>query len=65
MTRADRQAAARALLQDSRLWTGAQAAMQRAVPTGFAPLDAVLPGGGWPLGALTEVLVATPGLGEV
>ncbi|KAF1048078.1 translesion DNA synthesis-associated protein ImuA [Xylophilus sp.] len=30
-----------------------------AVPSGHAPLDAVLPGGGWPTGALTEVLQPT------
>jgi protein ImuA len=29
-------------------------------PTGHAALDAQLPGGGWPLGALTELLQATP-----
>ncbi|TSE33062.1 hypothetical protein [Tepidimonas charontis] len=28
------------------------------VPTGWAALDAVLPGGGWPLGALIELAVA-------
>ena len=26
------------------------------IPTGFAELDALLPGGGWPKGALTEIL---------
>lgn len=35
------------------------------LPTGFAALDAVLPGGGWPVGALTEVLPAREGIGEV
>ena len=28
------------------------------VPTGFATLDAELPGGGWPTGCLTELLPA-------
>ncbi|WP_295852438.1 translesion DNA synthesis-associated protein ImuA [uncultured Xylophilus sp.] len=28
--------------------------------TGFAALDAVLPGGGWPVGAMTEILHAGP-----
>lgn len=32
--------------------------------TGFAALDAVLPGGGWPAGALTELLLPHPGVGE-
>ena len=31
-----------------------------ALPTGHAALDAQLPGGGWPVGALTEVLQASP-----
>jgi hypothetical protein len=35
------------------------------IPTGFADLDARLPGGGWPVGALTEVLSSAPGVGEV
>ncbi|HUN93152.1 MAG TPA: translesion DNA synthesis-associated protein ImuA [Burkholderiaceae bacterium] len=34
-------------------------------PTGFAALDAELPGGGWPTGQLIELLVATPGVGEL
>ena len=35
-----------------------------AVSSGFAALDAELPGGGWPRGALTEILVDHVGLGE-
>jgi cell division inhibitor SulA/protein ImuA len=35
------------------------------VATGFAELDAVLPGGGWPIGALTELLPSRPGIGEL
>ena len=35
------------------------------VPSGFAQLDAELPGGGWPRGALTELLLDGAGLGEV
>jgi cell division inhibitor SulA/protein ImuA len=34
------------------------------IPTGFAGLDAEIPGGGWPVGALTEVLCDTCGAGE-
>ena len=34
------------------------------VPTGHAVLDAALPGGGWPVGALVELLQAQPGQGE-
>ncbi len=35
------------------------------IPTGFAGLDAEIPGSGWPVGALTEVLCDTCGAGEV
>lgn len=45
------------------VWRGRLHAAQPALATGFAPLDAALPGGGWPLGALTEVLGDQPGLG--
>ncbi|MCU0940819.1 MAG: hypothetical protein MUC86_17295, partial [Burkholderiaceae bacterium] len=34
-------------------------------PSGFAALDAELPGGGWPQGQLVELLLDTPGLGEL
>jgi protein ImuA len=36
-----------------------------AQPSGFAALDAQLPGGGWPLGMLTELISREPGIGEV
>jgi hypothetical protein len=32
--------------------------------TGIAPLDRLLPGGGWPVGALTELYPAITGIGE-
>ncbi|MCK0507608.1 translesion DNA synthesis-associated protein ImuA [Aromatoleum anaerobium] len=35
------------------------------VPTGFAALDAQLPGGGWPRGALIELLIDAFGIGEL
>jgi hypothetical protein len=39
---------------------------QRTLPSGFADLDRVLPGGGWPIGALTEILnSADEGIGEL
>ncbi|MFT4241295.1 MAG: hypothetical protein QM569_03325, partial [Acidovorax sp.] len=40
------------------------AAQRQAQPTGHALLDAQLPGGGWPLGALTEVLQPLAGRHE-
>ncbi len=36
-----------------------------AVATGFPALDAALPGGGWPRGALSELLVDGCGVGEL
>jgi len=37
---------------------------QSSLPTGYARLDARLPGKGWPLGAITELISRKPGLGE-
>lgn len=54
------------LLRQPGIWRhGAGSAAFSACATGHAALDAVLPGGGWPLGALTEVLAAADGLGEL
>ena len=49
------------------LWRGDQmeGAVDRAWPTGFAALDAQLPGGGWPRRVLTELLLPHPGVGEI
>lgn len=38
---------------------------QAVAASGFAELDAQLPGGGWPAGALTELLLPHPGIGEL
>jgi protein ImuA len=49
------------------VWRGdrlAQASLP-ALATGFDELNAELPGGGWPHGALTELLVDGSGLGEL
>jgi hypothetical protein len=47
------------------LWRGREPnRSQRTLPTGHARLDARLPGGGWPLGAVTELITQNPGLGE-
>jgi hypothetical protein len=54
------------VLQHPGIWrrrTGAAPSVP-AQATGFAGLDAVLPGGGWPLGALSEILFDRDGLGE-
>jgi len=49
------------------LWLGHQIgrAAEHALPSGFAALDAQLPGGGWPRRVLTELLLPHPGVGEV
>jgi protein ImuA len=49
------------------LWLGHQLGRTGAqtVATGFARLDAELPDGGWPRGALSELLLAHPGVGEM
>lgn len=62
-----RPAAIEALLGTATLWRGRAdpAARPPAVAaSGWAALDALLPGGGWPLGSLIEVGIATPGSGE-
>ncbi len=47
------------------LWKGRQASYcQHALPSGHANLDARLPGRGWPLGAISELISPNPGLGE-
>ncbi|GCL61093.1 hypothetical protein [Pseudaquabacterium pictum] len=50
-----------AVWRASQLGGGAQATS----PSGFAGLDAELPGGGWPHGVLTELLLPQPGIGEL
>ncbi|MGD9265094.1 MAG: translesion DNA synthesis-associated protein ImuA [Lysobacterales bacterium] len=48
------------------LWRGRQAPGRTgALGTGLARLDAALPGHGWPQGAITEIIHATAGYGEL
>ena len=55
-----------ALLAGRQLWRGpASPPPAPREPTGHAALDAVLPGGGWPEAALTELLLAADGIGEL
>ena len=50
----------------TRVWRGRGASSARAViATGYRELDSHLPGGGWPLGAITEVFVDGYGIGEL
>jgi hypothetical protein len=55
------------VLQHPGIWRGNQRAQtaEAALPTGFAALDELLPGGGWPRGALTELLIGRQGIGEL
>ena len=55
------------VLQHPAIWRGDQYAKVAvaSVPTGFAELDAQLPGGGWPRAALTELLANQQGIGEL
>jgi hypothetical protein len=53
------------LLEHPALWRGTSAARVPGVPTGFAALDAQLPGGGWPRSGLIEILAARFGSGEL
>ena len=49
------------------LWLGHQLGRHtdQALPSGFAALDAQLPGGGWPRRVLTELLLPHAGIGEI
>lgn len=46
------------------VWRGREQAIQKTEPTGWSNLDALLPGGGWPVGAVTELIHAREGIGE-
>src|SRR5256885_16592883 len=56
-----------ALLDRPDIWRGQVLSRAGAptLPCGFPGLDAELPGGGWPAGALTEILPAHEGIGEL
>src|SRR5690349_15703743 len=49
------------------IWRGDRLATLGAetVTSSFPPLDAELPGGGWPRGALIEILPTARGIGEI
>ena len=56
-----------ALLQHPGIWRRSSSAQPhvRALSTGNAELDAMLPGGGWPCGAVSEILFEYDGVGEL
>jgi protein ImuA len=53
------------LLQRADIWRGGDAPAVAGISSGFVALDALLPGGGFPLGALTEILTPRVGVGEL
>lgn len=56
----------RSLFEREQVWQGRRTAPGPGVePTGWAPLDAALPLGGWPRSALTEILLPADGIGEL
>ena len=67
MTAAAPAAALDAVLKHPGVWRRSASAQHhvRALSTGLAELDALLPGGGWPCGALSEILFEYDGLGEL
>ena len=50
----------------SALWRGSElgSSVTSVIPSGFAALDAELPGGGWPCRSLTEILQPQPSVAE-
>ena len=66
MTPAAHSTALAQLLAHPAIWRGGDCAPEPAsIASGFAELDAALPGGGWPRGALTELLLEREGIGEL
>ena len=54
------------LLENPRVWRGqGQARVAPGLSSGYQQLDRLLPGGGWPQHALTEILIGQYGIGEL
>jgi protein ImuA len=54
------------LLQRADIWRGDRLdAGIKSISSGFAELDALLPGGGWPQGAITEIMIPHQGIGAL
>lgn len=54
------------LLQQRQVWKGQSTVLPAHIqPTGYEALDAALPAGGWPDAALSEILHAREGMGEL
>ena len=55
-----------ALLERTDIWTGDRLAVAtESLASGYPALDAELPGGGWPRGALIDLMHERPGIGEL
>lgn len=48
-----------------KLWRASEQAQIRTEATGYHELDRILPGGGWPIGAVSEILHGRLGVGEL
>jgi protein ImuA len=53
------------LVESGRAWRGQQCARIAAEATGHSALDALLPGRGWPVGGLSEIVCTQRGAGEL
>lgn len=53
------------MVNSGRIWRGYDQACIEAQTTDHPVLDATLPGGGWPVGGLCEIVYAGPGVGEL
>jgi hypothetical protein len=53
------------LLEHPAIWRGRSAVHHKGLPTGFAALDEILPGRGWPRTGLIEILATRFGSGEL
>ena len=56
------------LLSQGKIWTADKthdAMPEKVIPSGYPILDAELPGGGWPVGAVTEILYPQVSMGEL
>jgi hypothetical protein len=54
-----------ALLDNPDVWCARAGRLAPAQPSGYPWLDECLPGGGWPLGAVSEIVLERYGLGEL
>lgn len=53
------------LLEHPAIWRGRSSVQPATIASGFVALDAALPGGGWPLVGLVEILTPQFGIGEL